>query len=451
MSHISVAEALKGIGLKTVLGFIESDPDKNLPKIMDWVDRLDADSNYQKARATVRKILATPGSNWYHLIKSFWTDIDTEVRKTLFQNFFVNAALIGGKREKLAREKYNCNIPWAILMDPTTACNLKCTGCWAADYGNKLNLNLQTLDSIIRQGKKLGVYMYIYTGGEPLVRKADLITLCEKHKDCMFLSFTNATLIDDKFVDDMLRVKNFIPAISIEGTEETTDERRGKGTYRKVVAVMEMLKKRKLPFGISCCYTRNNVSVIGSEAYIDDMIARGAKFAWFFTYMPVGVDAVPGLMATAEQREFMYRRIREYRKTKPLFTMDFWNDGEYVNGCIAGGRRYLHINANGDIEPCVFVHYSNSNIHTSKLLDALHSPIFMEYRKNQPFNENHLRPCPLLDNAGRLEQMVNASCAKSTDLQHPEDVSVLAGKCADAAANWAPVAEQLWKETPHRQ
>ena len=43
------------------------------------------------------------------------------------------------------------------------------------------------MDGIIRQGKELGTYMYIYTGGEPLVRKKDLIRLCEKHTDCMFL------------------------------------------------------------------------------------------------------------------------------------------------------------------------------------------------------------------------------------------------------------------------
>ena len=299
-------------------------------------------------------------------------------------------------------------------MDPTSACNLHCIGCWAADYGNRLSMDLKTLDKIILQGKELGIYFYIYSGGEPLVRKDDIIRLCEKHSDCMFLAFTNATLIDDAFADEMLRVKNFIPAISVEGFEEDTDARRGKGTYQAVVRAMEILKRRKLPFGASCCYTRNNTQTIGSEKFFDDLIDKGAKFAWFFTYMPVGNDASPELMATADQREFMYRQIREFRNTKSLFTMDFWNDGEYVDGCIAGGRRYLHINAAGDIEPCAFIHYADSNIHEKTLLEALRSPLFMQYRRNQPFNHNQLRPCPLLDNPGRLTQMVEKSGAKST-------------------------------------
>ena len=179
----------------------------------------------------------------------------------------------------------------------------------------------------------------------------------------------------------MLRVKNFVPAISVEGFEEATDYRRGRGTYAAVVRAMDMLKRHKLPFGISCCYTSKNVEVIGSEEYFDQMVDWGAKFAWFFTYMPVGREAVPELMVSADQRAFMYRRIREFRHTKPIFTMDFWNDGEFVGGCIAGARSYLHINANGDIEPCAFIHYADSNIRSKTLLEAYKSPLFMAYHR----------------------------------------------------------------------
>jgi MoaA/NifB/PqqE/SkfB family radical SAM enzyme len=241
----------------------------------------------------------------------------------------------------------------------------------------------------------------------------------------------------------MLRVKNFIPAISVEGFEEDTDFRRGIGTFQQVERAMKILKEKRLPFGISCCYTSQNTKMIGSEEYFEQMIEWGAKFCWFFTYMPVGKEAVPELMATAEQRKFMYEQIRKFRNTKPLFTLDFWNDGEYAGGCLAGGRRYLHINANGDMEPCAFIHYSDSNIREKTLLEALQSPLFMEYRKGQPFNENHLRPCPLLDNEGALAGVVNRSGAHSTDLQNPEDVHDLCAKCKDASQEWATVAEEL--------
>lgn len=440
-------EYVENLGVKAVLSYLDGNPEKNLPKVLDWVKRFDTEGHYIPAYEVIENCIADPENNWYKFIMSLFTDIDPAVRNTLFCNFLLNSAIAGMDRKNAAEQKYDCNIPWAILMDPTSACNLHCIGCWAAEYGNRLNMSYDELDSIITQGKELGTYMYIYSGGEPLVRKDDIIKLCEKHSDCAFLAFTNATLIDQDFADEMLRVKNFIPAISVEGFGEATDFRRGKGVYDKVLKAMEILRSRKLPFGISCCYTSKNAEVIGSEAYIDDMIAKGAKFAWFFTYMPVGKDAVPELMASARQREFMYHQIRKFRSSKPLFTMDFWNDGEFVDGCIAGGRCYCHINANGDIEPCAFIHYSDSNIRNKTLLEAYRSPLFMQYRTNQPFNSNMLRPCPLLDNPGRLIQMVEKTDAVSTDMQNPEDVYELSEKCAQAAENWAPVAATLWQQS----
>lgn len=427
--------------------YLNKNPEKRMIKLVDIVDKLDRKNSLKAQRKVFRKILEEKDNNWNEYILSLWEDIDPEIRKAFFHNFIFNATVFSGKKHDELKRKYECNIPFAILMDPTSACNLNCTGCWAAQYGSKQSMSYEILDDIIRQGKAMGTHLYAYSGGEPLVRKKDIIRLCEKHKDCIFTAFTNGTLIDEAFADEMLRVKNFVPAISIEGFEKETDARRGEGTYQAVEKAMEILKNRKLAFGASCCYTRDNVEIIGSEIFIDDLIEKGVKFAWFFTYIPVGVDAVPDLIATADQREYMYQQINKFRKTKPLFTVDFWNDGEYAGGCVAGGRRYLHINSAGDIEPCAFVHYSDSNIYNTTILEALQAPLLNQFYLNQPFNNNHLRPCPLMDNPDRLVAMVEISGAKSTDLLHPEDVHDLTKKCKNASNEWSVKAAQLWEET----
>lgn len=446
-------EALKRAGIRTAYDYLEKDPEKNLPRLMDWVDRFagNGEDSFPRQRAALRAVVENPQSNWHQLLVRILKETDSEVVKTVFTNFILNANLIGWRTQEEYRQKYHCNIPWAILLDPTSACNLHCTGCWAAEYGNKLNLSLEEIDSIIRQGKEMGIYVYIYTGGEPLVRKKDLIRLCEMHPDCFFLCFTNATLIDAAFADEMLRVKNFVPAISLEGDEASTDSRRGQGTYQKVIRAMELLHERKLLYGISSCYTSVNYLSITSEEYYDSLIEKGAYFIWYFHYMPVGNDAAPELLPTPEQREEVYRRIRHLRATKPLFAMDFQNDAEYVGGCIAGGKRYLHINANGDVDPCVFVHYSNANIRACTLLEALQSPIFMAYHDRMPFNENMMQPCPMLENPDCLRQMVAESGAHSTDPMSPESAEHLCSKCDHYAAHWAPKAQTLWAERQAEQ
>lgn len=436
------ADSIVRLTLNKAIDYLMADPANNMAKAMNTVNKYVPANIFPSQREAFSHSIEQQ-NNWYQLLVKALT-LNPEVMPSLIKTLVVESNILAwGKQEKM-REKYHCNIPWAILLDPTSACNLRCKGCWAADYGYKLNLTYDDIDSIITQGKELGVHIYIYTGGEPLVRKDDIIKLCEKHSDCTFLCFTNSTLIDEKFCQEMIRVKNFVPAISVEGFEETTDARRGKGTYARIQHAMGLLRENKLPFGVSVCYTSQNASAVCTPEYFDWLIDQGALFAWIFTYMPIGTDAPVDLMATAEQRAQLYHHVRAMRQTKPLFTLDFWNDGEFVGGCIAGGRRYLHINARGDVEPCVFAHYSSANIHDVSLLDALRSPLFMKYHDNQPFDGNYLRPCPILDNPYKLEQMVEESGAYSTDLVHEESAHDLCAKCAPAAREWYPVATQLW-------
>lgn len=435
-------EKIKKFGFNKVLSYLEKDPETNIPKLMEFVDHIFPKDEFAPQRAAFRKAIDEK-NNWYQLIMRVY-DLDPQTRVTFFRNFMLNGNLLCWPTQDENREKYNCNVPWAILLDPTSACNLHCTGCWAAEYGHDLNLSFEDIDSIITQGKELGTYVYIYTGGEPLVRKKDIIRLCEKHNDCIFLSFTNATLIDEEFCREMLRVQNFVPAISLEGFEEANDSRRGPGVYKKVMHAMELLKEHKLPFGISACYTSQNYEDISSEAFFDKLVEMGSFFIWFFHYMPVGKDASTELLPTPDQRSTVYKRIRAYRQTKPIFSMDFQNDAEFVGGCIAGGRRYMHINAAGDVEPCVFIHYSNVNIHECSLLDALRAPLFMAYHDQQPFNDNMFRPCPMLENPQILPDIVRKTGARSTDLQAPESAEDLAAKTIPYAEKWTPQAEKLW-------
>ncbi len=437
-------EAAEKFAIYKTIDYLFDDPEKRFPKILDAIDKFIPSTVFPEQRHVIRQAYENH-SNWYEFILRMCR-LDPEYGKRMLKTLVVDANLLAWSKQEESREKYECNIPWAILLDPTSACNLNCTGCWAADYGHSLNLSYETIDSIIEQGKALGTHIYIYTGGEPLVRKKDIIRLCEKHQDCSFLCFTNSTLIDEAFCQDMLRVSNFVPAISVEGFKEATDSRRGEGVFERVSDAMKLLREHGLAFGTSCCFTSENASSIASEEFFDWQVEQGSLFTWIFTYMPIGQGAPTSLMASAQQREDLYHFVRKMRSEKPLFAMDFWGDGEYVGGCIAGGRRYLHINANGDVEPCVFAHYSGANIKEVSLLDALRQPLFMEYHRGQPFNDNLLRPCPMLDNKDALAKMVERSGAKPTDLVGAEPAADLCAKCHSHIDEWAPNAQRLWDD-----
>ena len=404
--------------------------------------------NFTKMKAAVKS-----GDNCYlTLAENILRDVDRGLIKSLLLSLGVHAGYYGTKTVRANRDKYNCNIPWTILFDPTSACNLHCKGCWAAEYGHALKLSLDEMRSIVKQGRALGTHFYMLTGGEPLIRKDDIVTLAKENPECTFLIYTNATLVDEKLCRDIKKCGNITLALSIEGTKESNDDRRGEGAYSRTLKTMELLKREKILFGISICYTRKNVEAVTDDAFLDKMVDLGVKYALYFNYMPVGHDADKELIPTPMQRKYMYyfmKKMRNGKTGKPIFVMDFQDDGEYVGGCIAGGRNYFHVNSNGDIEPCVFIHYSDSNIRTDTLLDALRKPLFMAYRKGQPFNDNHLRPCPMLENPEKLRAIIKETGAKSTDLIVSEDVETLCARCDEFSKEWQPVADEIWRTNKH--
>lgn len=451
ISNLSHAMQRKAIGMlvDTVLKQVNKDREKGFLDAVDLAEQFwgkgFSKEDYDKVRAAIKD----PNNKWIRYINRVLDETHPNVAKTAIMNLGYEAFIRGTKTIRKNREVYNCNIPWLILFDPTSACNMHCEGCWAGTYGNKHNLSFEDMDKIVTEGKALGVYLYMLTGGEPLVRKKDILRLAEKHNDVEFSIYTNSTLIDDEFCQEVVRLGNITFQLSIEGTPETNDARRGDGHYDAVMNAMDLFKKYGIIFGTSICYTRHNIEAVTSDEFLKMITEKGARFGFYFHYMPVGNNAVPDLMPTVEQRKYMIQRIRYIRSAESdieFFPMDFQNDGEYVGGCIAGGRNYFHINSAGDAEPCVFIHYSNANIHDCSLLDALKSPLFQAYHDNQPFNDNMLRPCPMLENPDKLGEMVKESKAVNTDYQSPETPEHLKEKAAPYAENWTPTAEKLWNK-----
>ncbi len=423
-------------------------------KIVDLAEKFYGSGANKDTIAAVRAYVKNPDNRWMRFINRVVDETDPHYAKMMLLNLGYEAFFRGTKMIRENRKKYNCNIPWLILFDPTMACNMHCVGCWSGTYGHKSNLSYEDMDKIVTEGKELGAHLYMMTGGEPTVRMNDIFKLAEKHNDCFFGLYSNSTLITDELAERVRELGNITFMLSIEGTPDTNDARRGEGHYAKVMNAMDILKKHGIVFGTSICYTRANIEAVTSDDFFHLLEEKGARFGFYFHLMPVGNNAAPELMPTVEQREKMIERIRFIRSPKSdieFFPMDFQNDGEYVGGCIAGGRNYFHINSNGDAEPCVFIHFSNTNIHNNTILEMLQSPLFMAYHEGQPFNRNQLRPCPMLENPQLLREMVKATGAHQTNQESPEDVEHLCAKCDDYAKEWAPVADRIWAEEKHKK
>lgn len=436
MSLESVKNIAAEFAIDKVINYASQNPAQNIMTLMDFAERV---ATRAEQKENIIKLKEHFKNNPLITERFAYAAKNPKMLKKLIVNWVANNELAATHiREKHAKE-LGVSVPSLILVDPTSACNLNCEGCWAGEYKKTDKLEPELLDRIFKEAKELGIYWIVLSGGEPFAYKP-LLDVVQDHRDLVFMAYTNGTLINEKVADRLSELANFSPAISLEGWREETDARRGTGVFDQVMGAMALLKERGVYFGTSVTATRDNVNTLFSDKFIDFLIAQGALYQWCFHYIPIGRNPNTELMLTPAQRAWLTQRVPKLRREKPIMIADFWNDGEATRGCIAGGRMYFHINARGDVEPCAFAHFATDNIRGKSLKEALKNPLFKAFQKRQPFNDNHLVPCPIIDNPEALRDIVKESGAKAT---HEGAAGILEN----------PVAAHLdqlsaaWKET----
>jgi len=380
-------------------------------------------------------------------------ELNPHCLQKFMQNLFVNFMIIGrGIRDRKTRE-LGVHLPNFMVISPTMKCNLHCKGCYAGEYDQNQDLPFEVFDRIITEGKSLGMFFYTLTGGEVLMYDR-IFELLEKHDDCYFQFYTNGTLLTDPVVDKLEWLGNVAPMISVEGTREHTDARRGKGVYDQILQAFGRMREKGMAFGFSATYTNINADYIASEDFISSMVDFGCNFGWIFQYIPIGAKPDLTYMATPEQRNNLREHVASWRDSgdHPILFGDFWNDGPYVDGCMAGGRRYWHVIYNGLVEPCVFVPFAVDNIKDKSIADIARSPFFRAIRELQPYEDDDLlRPCMIIDHPEILRNLVKEYGAEPC---HPGLEAMLQGEVAEGLDEYAaklkeiydPIWDEYWRD-----
>lgn len=401
----AIKDKIKEHGITQVIKLMTNASDKNLDRIGYFMEKMSGDKE-NKDRIKLLRGMIKENHPGIQLVRRITNETNKKCRDKIATNLIAKGFLINdAKRKKTQKE--GSYAPSTVLISPTMRCNIRCIGCYAGNYTMKDDLSFELFDKVVTESKAMGTAFFTILGGEPFIRK-DLFDILKKHNDTYFQIYTNGTLLDEEKVKKLAKLGNAMPVLSIEGSEEQTDWRRGKGVYKKVIKAMKLLKKHKVPFGFSTAVTSKNADYVTSDEYVDMLIKNGAFVGWYFLYMPIGRDADLSLMPTPKQRKAQYHRIEEIRATKPIFMIDFWNDAPSVGGCIAG-REYVHITSKGDAEPCIFSHFAEDNIKNKSMKQIMSSNYFKTLRSKQPYTDNLFLPCMWIDNP-EVSREVHASC-----------------------------------------
>ena len=319
------------------------------------------------------------------------------------------------KKANKIRQKYGekgKNIPAFLIASITSKCNLHCTGCYsrANDACNDDKPQNQLTDNewedIFIEAKELGISFIVLAGGEPMLRK-DVILKASKYPEILFPIFTNGTMLDENYYELFDKNRNLIPILSIEGNENLTDLRRGKGVYNQIIGAMKHMGKNKMVFGASLTFTKGNLSNMLSNEYIGQLYDLGCKVVFFIEYVPISEDTAD-LAPGDDERELLLDEINRLRhQYHDMLFLSFPGDEKTSGGCLAAGRGFFHINSHGGAEPCPASPYSDINVRDTSIIEALNSNLFKSLRDAGILMDDHEGGCVLFEHKDEVERILN--------------------------------------------
>ena len=318
------------------------------------------------------------------------------------------------KKASKIREKYDKkgqNIPVFLIASITSSCNLHCTGCYSrANDACNDNTPLNQLSDvewadIFNQAKDIGISFIVLAGGEPMLRK-DVIVKASDYPEILFPIFTNGTMINDDYLKLLDENRNLIPILSIEGDEEITDSRRGRGVYSQLISTMKLMKNKNIIFGASLTFTKGNINKVLSNETVSRLHDLGCRVVFFIEYVPVNEETMD-LAPSDSEREILLKELNRLRQQyQDMIFLSFPGDEKDSGGCLAAGRGFFHINSHGGAEPCPASPYSDINVKDTSILEALNSKLFTSLRDGDLLMDDHEGGCVLFEHKDDVERIL---------------------------------------------
>ena len=289
-------------------------------------------------------------------------------------------------------------IPPVMIFSITNQCNLRCKGCYASKRMEKgeEELSLERIDQLFQEASELGIGVIMIAGGEPLMRP-EILWAASEYRNIIFPVFTNGMLLNAGSISYFKQHRNLVPILSIEGNRHFTDQRRGNGMYARLIKTMEQLQQTGRLFGMSVTLTRENFDEVTHPVWLQTHHRMGSSLFFLIEYVPQSENDLH-LCLTAEQKEELQSRLETLRKQIPALFVSLPGDESQYGGCLAAARGFVHVSAEGSLEPCPFAPYSDINISNISLKEALQSKFLSRIRKSHHLLTEAQGGCTLWEN-----------------------------------------------------
>ena len=314
---------------------------------------------------------------------------------------------IGSAKTRAEYARKGIQVPPILIFSVTSRCNLRCKGCynWSLRPEQHEEMSSAKIRQIVAEASELGISFVVMAGGEPFMRP-EIMDITAEFPKTQFIIFTNGLLLDEKTVTRLEQQRNVIPVISLEGNERQTDDRRGNGITKLIENVTARLKGKHIFWGTSLTVTSENMATLTESRFIANLNNLGCQLFFFVEYTPVASGS-EYLVISDEQRAALGEKVTTFRDEFSALFVSVPGDEAEFGGCLAAGRGFIHISADGNVEPCPFVPYSDASLKNMPLKEALQSDFLRKIRDNSDVLEEGAGGCSLWNKKDWLNSVLS--------------------------------------------
>jgi MoaA/NifB/PqqE/SkfB family radical SAM enzyme len=260
------------------------------------------------------------------------------------------------------RLKEGVVFPPFLYLSIINSCNLRCQGCWVDVTAPRNAISLDELNRLVNDAREHGNAFFGILGGEPFMHP-QLFDFLAQHPDCYFQIFTNGQFITEKAAKQLRQLGNCTPLISIEGTEQVSDFRRGnKDVLTRTLRGLRHCLDEKILTGVATSLCQTNIDDLLTEQWLKKLIDWGVHYTWYHTYRPVGPNISQDLALRPDQLVRIREFVTSMRAKMPIAIVDAYYDHNGKALCPMATGISHHVSPRGHVEPCPIIQFATENV-----------------------------------------------------------------------------------------
>ena len=293
--------------------------------------------------------------------------------------------------QKIIKKTVDRNIPLTVHFDLTYKCNLKCVHCYVIEERGKKELSAEVIKSIIDQLAEANTLYLTFSGGEIFTRK-DFFDIASyaREKDFVLRLLTNGTLITPKIADKIKDLNPISVRMSLYALDPDVHDAitRSKGSQRKTVKALMLLKERGIKVAINSVVMKENVGEFKRLKAFAQEIDSGFVFDLGIIPCDDGSKKPLTHRLTEDDLIDFFSSNSKISKWKPIEIPD-------DSPLCGAGLNTIYISPYGEVYPCVSIREKCGDLNRQSLSEIWQAPILKKLRATKFSDLKECSTCPL--------------------------------------------------------